>query len=78
MCTKVSVLLNVILVRLCASVFYPGKIIYSDSEYPQLSGQMTLREAVLKCEIDLECAGFTFMGTMELELVRRIGFFRQV
>ncbi len=59
---------------LCA--FVPGRIVHGEFEYPELSGRMSVRKAVMICEADPECAGFTFLGTMELDIERHVGFFR--
>ena len=44
------------------SVFYIGKTDHSINEMNRLNGRMTPREAVIKCELDDECAGFTYHG----------------
>ncbi len=62
--------------RIAESAFFPGRIMYGKNEYPELSGRMSVRAAVSKCETDPECAGFTFMGSPELDTERHVGFFR--
>ena len=48
------------------STFYVGKTDHSINEMTRLNGRMTPREAVLKCELDDECAGFTYHGPKSL------------
>lgn len=58
--------------------FIPGKIFPGQFEYPELSGTMNPREAIRICEGDLECAGFTYLGSPDLDTTRKIAFFRFV
>ena len=44
------------------SAFYVGKTDHSINEMQRLNGRMTPREAVIRCELDDECAGFTYHG----------------
>ena len=69
-------LVPLLLPSLCSCVFFPGRVLYAENEYPELSGRMTPRAAVAKCEIDSECAGFTFLGTRDLDQPKNVAFFR--
>ena len=60
----------------CESAFYPGRIGYGIYEYPEMTSTSKVREAVQRCEVDLQCAGFTFMGALNLEIERKIAYFR--
>ena len=46
--------------------FYTGRTDHSINEMNRLNGRMTAREAVMKCELDDECAGFTYHGPKSL------------
>ena len=48
------------------SLFYTGRTDHSINEMNRLNGRMTAREAVIKCELDDECAGFTYHGPKTL------------
>ena len=48
------------------SAFYTGKTDHSLNEMNRLNGRMTPREAAIKCELDDECAGFTYHGPKTL------------
>ena len=48
------------------SEFYTGRTDHSINEMNRLNGRMTPREAVIKCELDNECAGFTYHGPKRL------------
>ena len=48
------------------SLFYTGRTDHSINEMDRLNGRMTAREAVIKCELDEECAGFTYHGPKTL------------
>ncbi len=75
--TSLSLLLLLLLrSRGCLSAFFPGRIPHGENEYPELSGRMSVRAAASKCETDPECAGFTFVGTPELDSERHVAFFR--
>ncbi len=69
-------LLLLLLLRPSLSAFFPGRIMYGENEYPELSGRMRLRAAVARCEVEQQCAGFTFMGTTDLDAERNVAFFR--
>ena len=56
--------------------FVPGRMPPGSLEYPELSGKMTPKEAVRKCEEDDECAGFTYLGSLDLKRKRQIAFYR--
>ncbi len=70
------VLLSSGIVPAVRGAFFPGRIPHGENEYPELSGRTSVRAAVAKCETDAECAGFTFMGTPDLDKERHVGFFR--
>ena len=46
--------------------FIIGKTDHSINEMDRLNGRMSPREAVIKCELDDECAGFTYHGPKTL------------
>ena len=56
--------------------FRIGRIPPGNFEYPELSGHMSIREAVMNCENDVTCAGFTFEGVMDWDDIKYIAFFR--
>ena len=58
------------------AIFRVGRIMHSENEYREISGRMTVRKAAILCEMDLECAGFTYLGSREMDVVRHIGFYR--
>ena len=43
-----------------------GRVDHSVNEMDRLNGRMTPREAAIKCELDDECAGFTYHGPKSL------------
>ena len=45
---------------------FTGRVDHSVNEMNRLNGRMTLREAAIKCELDDECAGFTYHGPKSL------------
>ena len=45
---------------------FTGRVDHSDNEMDRLNGRMSPREAVIKCELDDECAGFTYHGPKTL------------
>lgn len=42
--------------------FYVGRIEQGINELIRLNGRMTGRQAILKCELDRQCAGFSYQG----------------
>ena len=59
--------------------FYAGRIKPGKFEYPELNGFMLVKEAVVKCENDLACGGFTFKGSYKtLHNIKEIYFFHVV
>ena len=53
-------------IKVVENAFYTGKTDHSINEMNRLNGRMTPREAAIKCEIDDECAGFTYHGPKTL------------
>ena len=53
-------------IKSAESVFYTGKTDHSKNEMNRLNGKMTPRAAAIKCELDEECAGFTYHGPKTL------------
>ena len=47
-------------------IFYTGRTDQSINEMDRLNGRMTPRQAAVKCELDDECAGFTYHGPKTL------------
>ena len=45
---------------------FTGRVDHSINEMNRLNGRMTPREAAIKCELDDECAGFTYHGPKSL------------
>ena len=45
---------------------FTGRVDHSINEMTRLNGRMTPREAAIKCELDDECAGFTYHGPKTL------------
>ena len=62
--------------REIAAKFFSGRVPAGTHEYPEISGRMVLREAVRICEGDAECAGFTQLGSDNLDDVRDVTFYR--
>ena len=58
-----TIIFNVINV---GGVFYTGRTDFCINEMNRLHGRMTAREAAMKCELDEECAGFTYHGPKSL------------
>ena len=59
--------------------FYAGRIKPGKFEYPELNGFMLVNEAVVKCEYDLACGGFTFKGSYRTpHNIKEIYFFHVV
>ena len=69
-CTKTFLWLYVLHsfceIRNVDSAFHTGRTDHSVNEMNRLNGRMTPREAVMKCELDDECAGFTYHGPKTL------------
>jgi hypothetical protein len=53
-------------IKVVESAFYTGKTDHSINEMDRLNGRMTPREAAIKCELEDECAGFTYHGPKTL------------
>ena len=52
-----------------------GRIPPSKFEYEILNGEMTEEKAIVLCENDLQCGGFTFKGTRRNREIREVYFF---
>ena len=56
--------------------WYVGRTPPSSFEYPKINGFYSPREAQDRCEIDLQCGGFTFKGTKRIiDIVPEVYFF---
>ena len=64
--TKLVVLILSLKVLSVVGPFYVGKTDHCINEMGRLNGRMSPREAVIKCESDEECAGFTYHGPKNL------------
>ena len=53
-------------IKVVESAFYTGKTDHSINEMDRLNGRMSPREAAIKCELEDECAGFTYHGPKTL------------
>ena len=58
--------------------WYVGRVPPLQFEYPDINGYFTPSNAMLICENDLQCGGFTFKGSKEHEDEREIYFFHFV
>ena len=69
---SVEIVPNICLLLVCLIVnnamceLFTGRVDHSVNEMIRLNGRMTLREAAIKCELDDECAGFTYHGPKSL------------
>ena len=52
-----------------------GRIPPSKFEYEILNGEMTEEKAIVLCENDLQCGGFTFKGRRKNREIREVYFF---